>query len=461
MPARRTYSRLSRLVFALACLFAAAGSWAWLGTQPVRGFETGFYRNWEKVLGSGAPESKPVLLGSKMTMPMEKAPHCVLQQHYPEAACVMLGEEEVAAHFHKAPIQPLDFAVLLNAARKAGFTCLGISSPLGWKGPCDPLVQETLKRTLQAFPACVLGMRGRMASRPEFTPAELAGRALDAARIEGSIAFLPSANASLPNSLAEWGGNAFAPWAIDWVEGDRLMAEGRDGGASYPLLVRWHGDIYPTLPLQLMMLAEGIQPGEISVEVGSHIAWRNSRLPLDSYGRTTLTEGCKVRTVTLTELMEGSREAADSKGNAASRASAGGDEARYLLLCEPVVSQPGEAGRAEWMAATLSQLACRTTERTEWTMRPVAGRGLYRVQEGHTALALALGVGLLFLLVAPGRSRTLHWVAEVAVLLLGLGALGSLIDGGHWVPVAPWLAALLVLFAGGRVLRFRQVRRRR
>lgn len=432
----------------LACLSAAIGVWFWVDSQPVKGLDACFYDAWDKVWGEGTAASAPVLLGSGKALPTEKVPHRTMQHQYPEVAYAMLDAKQVASHFHAAPIQPLDFAVLLDAVRK-GWSRLAVSSPLGWKDPCEPLVQETLRRKLRDFAACVLGLRGRTASRPEFTPAELAGSALDPSRIEGSIAFVPSANASLPNALSAWGGGSFGNWALDWIEGEALMREGRASGASYPLLVRWHGDIYPTLPLRLVLLAEGVQPGEVSVEIGSHISWKQTRLPLDSYGRTTLEQGCRTRAVTLGELMEERGKGPDPSQDS------------YLLLCEPVASLPGEEARAEWMAATVSRLACRSTEHTEWTERPIAGRPLHRVSAASWVVSVVVGVALLSLIVVPGRSKSVHFGVEVAVLLLLLVVLGWVIEGGGWLPVAPWLAAWVVWCAGGRLLRLGRARRRR
>lgn len=377
---------------------------------------------------------------------MERTAHTVTDRCYPEVAVALLDEGEVSSHFYKSPIQPLDLAVLLDAARKSGFSHLGISSPLMWEKPCNSLVEETLRRKLQAFSAVVLGMRGRMASRPEFTPAELAGSALNPSSIEGSIALLPSANAALPCSLL---GDLFGPWAIDWVEHESLMdAQGR-GDASYPLLVRWHGDIYPTLPLRLLMLAEGIQPEDISVKVGSHIAWKKTVLPLDSYGRTTLSGAEKVRVLSLEEVME------------APRAAAANDERRYLVLGEPVASQKGDAARAAWLAETLSCLACRVSGRTEWREKIVEGFVLRRTDESTAALILSLAVALLFLLIAPRCSQGGHFAAEMAVLAFCGLFLGLLMTRGAWVPVDPWFAALGVVLVSARLLRLCRVRNRR
>lgn len=441
---------MSRACAVLACLLAAAGAWLWSSSQPVNGFDALFYRAWDEVWGEGTPASRPWLLEAGEAPPTRREARRSVERLYPEVAYAMLHPEEVSAHFHASPIQPLDFAVLLDAVRKGGVSHLGVSSPFGWKSSCEPLVQETLRRQMQAFCSCVLGLRARTASRPEFTPTELAGGALDPARIEGSIAFLPSANASLPHALSNWSGS-FAPWALDWVEGEALMREGRTGKASYPLLVRWHGDIYPTLPLRLALLAEGVAPGDVSVEIGSHIAWAEKRLPLDSYGRTTLEDGCRTRRTTLGELMDGRGRQAPS------RAKEGG----FLLLCEPVASLPGEEERTEWVAATLSQLACRETARTEWVQHTVAGRPLYRVHESPWALLMAGGVGLLYLLLAPRWSRAAHFGADVLLLLLGGIALAKVVDAGGWLPVAPWAAAWAVLWVGGRLLRLGRTRRRR
>lgn len=447
MPARRTRSSgfLSRLGLVLFCVAAAAGVWAWVSSASPYAWNAGIYRFWSAVWEIGEPPGKPLLLGQKEAVPTERTAYAVTERRYPEIALLLLEDGQVASHFHKSPIQPLDLAVLLDAARKAGFSGLGFSSPLMWKTPCNSLVEETLRRKLRAFPAAVLGMRGRTASRPEFTPAELAGSALDPSRIEGSIALLPSANAALPRSLS---GTAFGPWAIDWVEHESLMDAQNRGDASYPLLVRWHGDIYPTLPLRLLMLAEGIRPGDLSVHVGSHMAWKKTVLPLDSYGRTTLGGAEKVRMLSLGDVMEAPRtEKAD-------------EELRYLVLGEPVASQKRDVERAAWLAETLSCLACRVSERTEWREKTVEGFVLRRADESAAVMLLALAAALVFMLVAPRCPLGGHFAAEMTLLALGGLLLGSLMARGMWVPVAPWLAALGVLVLSARLLRWGYVRRR-
>lgn len=447
MPARRTRSSgfLNRLWLVLLCLSATAGVWAWVSAASPHAWNAGIYRFWSTLWEIEDPPGKPLLLGRDEAVPTERTAHTVTERRYPEIAVLLLEDGQVAAHFHKSPIQALDLAVLLDAARKAGFSHLGVSSPLMWEAPCNPLVEETLRRKLRAFPTAVLGMRGRTASRPEFTPAELAGSALDPSRIEGSIALLPSANAALPRSLA---GTGFSPWAIDWVEHESLMDAQNRGDASYPLLVRWHGDIYPTLPLRLLMLAEGMGPGDLSVHVGSHIAWKKTVLPLDSYGRTTLGGVEKVRALSLEDVMEAPRS---GKAN---------EEARYLVLGEPVKTQKGDAERAAWLAETLSCLACRISERTEWQEITVKGFVLRRVPESTQTMLLALAVALVFMLIAPRFPQGGHFAAEMTLLALGGLLLGLLMARGMWVPVAPWLAALGVLVVTARMLRW-GVRRRR
>ncbi len=394
----------------------------------------------------GDVPGNPLLLDPGEDMPTRFEARTVSDCRYPEIALAALDDAEVGSHFHKAPIQPLDLAVLLDSARKAGYSRLAITSPLMWEQACDPLVTQTLLRKLQEFPTALLGLRGRTASRPEFTPVELTGSAIPASRIEGSIALLPSANAALPRSLS---GDTFGPWALDWIENEPLMAPENREGSSYPLLARWHGDIYPTLPLRLVMLAEGIAPEELRVEIGSRIAWRKTELPLDSYGRTTLSGGEKARRVPLADIMEKvEREhAADAAGS-------------YLLLSEPVASQPGDRARAEWMAATLSRLACRTTERTEWISKTAEGFALRRARESAADYLIALVVAGAFLLAAPRLSGAGHFVAEMLVLVAGALALSRLMEQGLWVPAAPWLAALLVVLLGGRLLRLGYRRRR-
>lgn len=449
MPARRTRSSgfLSRLSVAVLCLAAVAGVWAWVSSaSPPLAVSEAVYRVWSALWEIGNPPGKPLLLGQQEAVPTERTAHMVTERRYPEIAVLLLDDAQVASHFHKSPIQPLDLAVLLDSVRKKGYSYLGFSSPLMWETPCNPLVEETLRRTLQAFPAAALGMRARTASRPEFTPSELVGSALDPSRIEGSIALLPSANAALPRSLT---GASFGPWAIDWVEHESLMDTQNRGDSSYPLLVRWHGDIYPTLPLRLLMLAEGIQPGDVHVKVGSHIAWKKTVLPLDSYGRTTLTGAEKARACPLGEVME------------APPTAEAGKERSYLVVGEPVASQVGDAERVSWLAETLSCLASRVSERTEWREKAVEGFVLRRANEGRASMLLALAIALAFLLIAPRCSLRGHLAAEMAILVFGGLLLALVMAQGVWVPVAPWLAAMAVVSILARLLRLGRVRPRR
>ena len=94
---------------------------------------------------------------------------------------------------------------------------MGLSSPLIWPGEQGDMVREMLCRVLAGFPHSAVGLRGRTAAQPDFTPAMLRNASIPQENIEGDPSGLPIANRALPNVLTETPDALAFVWAPDWL----------------------------------------------------------------------------------------------------------------------------------------------------------------------------------------------------------------------------------------------------
>ncbi|MCD7799440.1 MAG: hypothetical protein LUG84_08600 [Akkermansiaceae bacterium] len=354
---------------------------------------------------------------------------------------ISLDPAQVESSFASSPISPLDLAVLLDGAAKAGTSAAGLSLPFAWDETPEPLALETLRQKINALPKVVLGLQARTLPRPEFLPKELEGEGIPAAQVDGDISLFPSANAAMPGRTGMAQGGETVSWAVDRVDGDPLMQEGMEDGRSLPLFVRWHSDVYPTLPLRLAWKALGVQIAEVRLKAGESLSWRNVSLPLDDRGRIRLNGEERCEFVSVSDLVEGRYE---GKGGT-------------LLLCEPESTANHAEARMLKLGRTLSRLLTPAPEATASEAPPPVKTIIY-LRRGHVPKGLGaillLAAGFLYLMFTPAWRPGWHALLDLALLTLGAQALGSLAGHGLWLPVAPWCALYLILLAETRILRF-------
>lgn len=271
--------RLSSLLIALPLM---AGCW-WFASSFLGGADAWIF---SKIGGQSA-----YLEGS--SMPRVEVPTTVEKRtlHPVSVGALELDDEQAGRVFAALPLGPQDFAVILARLQAAGVKTVGISSPLIWQTETGDMSREIFCSALRKIPQAAVGLRGRTAASADFTPVELQNTAIPAENISGDVSGFPSANRALPNGFTDKPDALDIVWAPDWLEDEPLTGRPTtQGSTSFPLFVRWNGEVIPTLPLRLAMMARGIRPEDVKVSPGRELHLGTRRLPLDANGRTRLVE---------------------------------------------------------------------------------------------------------------------------------------------------------------------------
>lgn len=384
------------------------------------------------------PENKPFhLLQPGETPPRETG----IQQESRQLICppvgtISLSDDDVRTCFAALPLGPQDLAVMLNnLSSSGGIKALGLSAPLVWEESTPDIAQHMIRLALSGFNHAAIGLRGRTASQADFTPTVLRQYTIPAGQIEGDATGLPSANKALPNDLLYAAESMRLSWAPDWLEDEPLTQKaGSSPDRSYPLLVRWNGEIMPTLPLCLAMQAQGLGPSDITVRMGKEIRLGNRSFPLDEHGRTRLKDTHVVE-IALTEVV--------SKSGASIRSLA----PNGLALIEQPGAGQESPGRLHLMASTLSQLCAR--EKVEYHLLPGAeGYGLELTQalDGWIPQVAACLALLLYLRLIPLFPKILRRFVMLVLLGLLLWYTHLSIQSAHWFHLSAALLVWLALF---------------
>lgn len=440
MSSRRTrYLKLKRL-FGCACWLALVCGAAHMvqSSSPCCGVRL-FYALFAPEPSEGRYEFLPVGQDIPPKQEMPKAEKKLQQIESPVVHLVSLSVAQVESCFANSPISPLDLAVLLHSVKDAGAGAVGLSLPFSWGKKTEPLALRTLREKITDLPHAVLGLRARMVPRPEFLPKELENEAIPASRIIGDVSLFPSANAVVPGRMPFWVG-AKETWAIDRIEDDALMNETAEDGCSVPLFIRWHGDVYPTMPMKLAWLILGVRVDEVTLKPGDCLTWRGVTLPLDSRGRTVLKGGERCEFCGTAELIDG-------KNNWNGEA---------VLLCEPQQTEAHPEAAVLKMGRTLSRLLTpmpsaeskeeKTFEKIVYLRQGEDSKGML--------LYIACALGFLYLFFVPSLRPLYHAMLDLALLAISCLWIGSTASAGVWMPVAPWFTFFTMLAIATRVLRF-------
>lgn len=238
-----------------------------------------------------------------------------------------------------------NLAVYLKWLAQGGVEHVALSLPLTWEKEVVNAEQSLLTDTCRSdnlFKNAVLGLSCYSAKMASKTPGQLRFCEIPANQISGSTALLPSANRAKKNYLESWPDAVSLNWAPDLLK----MSSFKDATQSYPLLVRWNGEVYPTLPLRLAMEMKKLKPTDIKVVLGKHIRIGDLVLPLDSRGCVPLSQASTV------ELKW------DSFGPGAESKPAQGCEAVVMLQPE---DDKDASERLNKLAATVSMLCAKQT----------------------------------------------------------------------------------------------------
>ncbi len=246
----------------------------------------------------------PLRLGNDNDAPkMVQTTRSISHEEYPKVLAMRLDTDSL----HRTVMSggdytPQDIAVYIKHLRDKGLKALALSSPLQWDLKSDDMGLQSLEMIIKQMPFYTLGLRAQTAAMADFTPEEIAHSVISLDHVKGDISALPSANKCMPHALNN---EQALNWAVDSIVGERIMENPSLGSNKcYPLLVRWNGEIYPTLPLKLAIDILGISNKDIFVELGKTLQLGNRSLPIDDFGRSTLPE-VSHREILLEDFVDG------------------------------------------------------------------------------------------------------------------------------------------------------------
>ncbi len=430
------HPKTSRHVSFLAVLFwlvVLAGSWYGLQHTLYR-TDQWLFNHLGHSLCRWAHTDFPQLLHPGEQIAMEPVISQTRLRECPTVGMIELNDEACARAFAALPLGPQDTAVLLNKLKQGGATTVGLSSPLIWQGEQGDMVREMLCRVLAAFPQSAVGLRGRTAAQPDFTPAMLRNSSIPQENIEGNPNGLPVANRPLPNGLTETPDALAVVWAPDWLEGEpHTQNPSAVDSISFPLLMRWNGETIPTLPFRLALARLGLDGKDVKVRLGKDITYGGFTLPIDDNARTRLTEA-KVIHLPLEEVVSGIN-LAEKLGN------------KPCVMLEQPAEKQNTPLRMERLARTLSQLAGTEKIITHTTEYPVGRQVLRQIPmlENWQQQTTACVVLLFFLWIMPFVPGFLRWLILLAFPCTVLWHAGQQVQLGHWFEASSMLAWWLIL----------------
>lgn len=364
----------------------------------------------------------------------------------PSVGVINMRKAQLEESYAAVDLRAQDFAALLNKVSRAGVRNLAVSAPLIWEGGTQDAGQLVLCATLlnkKYFDRVVLGMRGRTTAQADLTPIQFRSFVIPSTQVTGDVSMLPSANRQVENDLDSADESVSLQWAPDWLEDEPLtQIPAAVDDRSFPLLVRWNGEILPTLPLRLTLNIRGCNPDKVKVELGNRISFDGISLPIDSHGRLTLND-TSVQELSLAELIDGKAKLNDATG-----------KFHVAVLGQPLTEQE-PAARTYLLAKTISQLCAYTV--TDTTVQP--GKPLpalwYRpcIMSFTLRLVTVLVGMLLALIIVPRLPDILR-----LLLLWGSGALilnyaWSELQTGYWCHLGMLLVAWLLFMWAVRSLK--------
>ncbi|MBQ7022556.1 MAG: hypothetical protein IJN29_03180 [Akkermansia sp.] len=400
-----------------------------------------------KLLGYVPQERTLYLLHSGQTAPREQdTTSQSTQQEFPRVGAVEVDDASAAGCFAALPLGPQDTAVLLNKLTAQGVRHLAVSAPFTWQNP-PAIARQMVAMRLGAFSSVAVGLRGRTAAEADFTPTVLRSWAIPSDHIEGDTSGLPAANRAVENDLYQTPEAANLGWAPDRLEEERLTQNpGHPTDRTFPLLARWNGEIFPTLPLRLAMQIKGLTPADLRVRIGRDIRLGNITLPLDERGRTRLTRAEAV-VCQLADVVDG--KVPTSK------------QTPIMLMAQPAGGK-AEPERVKQLAATISQLC--VSETVLHHTHPGAP-GLSLQYRNPASGWLHLSILAVFALFAVRVLPFFYAIFRHLIMLAALGGIlwlaNDMMQQGAWFHLTTALCTWLTLAIALRFLHPSEVRSRR
>lgn len=389
----------------------------------------------------------PLRLGSDQDAPrMLSTTRELHHDIYPKVIAMRLDPAALARTvMSEGDYTPQDIAVYVKRMNTLKLKALTLSSPLHWELAADDMGLQSLAWSFNKHEHYALGLRAQTAALAEFTPEVLGESVIPLDQVEGDITALPSANKCMPNALEHAQGLS---WGIDLIVGERQMENPTLGSKKcYPLLVRWNGEIYPTLPLKLAMDVLGLQSKDIRVRLGHEIVLGERSLALDDSGRSPL-KGAQSRELSLEAFVDGHQD--DSL------------EGQILVMEHQPAGWQAYQGRLNNLAETLSLLLA--TQEVEYVKEPLLEKAqVLRSMSwrSNTGMYIFLFILLaLWLFIMPMISRSMVYMAYLIFIpLSSLLLFYYSYSAGLWVNWASVLCVSMVLLIFSP-LRWKKVKRR-
>ena len=186
---------------------------------------------------------------------------------------------------HPWPWGPDDFSLFFHAGMPFEPPVIIVDSALDFERGVfagrerQPLYEKMLLDHIHRAPKLVLGGRLGWSQDAQSMPEVQATTTVR--RVKGDISAVPEFTV-----VEAWAREEYRlSSSPGWVN----LPEVTPPGARCPLVLRYRGQVVPTLVLQTLILWEKITPDEVEVVLGSHIAvGENVRIPIDDSGRMTV-----------------------------------------------------------------------------------------------------------------------------------------------------------------------------
>lgn len=199
------------------------------------------------------------------------------------APVTLVAIDDSSLASHAWPWTPLDFSLFFQALLPLQPGVVVIEEVLDWEraalSPGDrqklPQYERILRDALLRAPKAVLGAELGWPEDPQAVPPLQETPLLR--KVQGDLREIPEWNSVERQPKEEY--------RLSTAPGFSNLPTGRGALHSVPLVLRYRGQVVPTLALQAAMLWHGLSADEVSVALGSHIALGDkARIPIDARG---------------------------------------------------------------------------------------------------------------------------------------------------------------------------------
>ncbi len=232
-----------------------------------------------------------------------------------EAPITLVGIDNGALQEHPWPWSPLDFSLFFQAALPQGPAVLAIDEVLDWDRFALPEAQVRMLPQYEKFlldqihlaPRMLLGAQLGFPEDPQIAPPWQEVPLLR--QVRGDSSGLPEFPI-VDRQPSE-------DYRLAATIGFTNLPLTRERYNSVPLVLRHHGQVVPSFPLQAVMMWARLTPDEVNVELGSHIdLGRKRRIPIDAHGRMRVDFATPRGALAFDDLILATEQAAAGKPSA-------------------------------------------------------------------------------------------------------------------------------------------------